>query len=100
MALEYGVIASFFSTITKSIPYLTNWQAKLSPRRTGADDDYVRLNGHLSAEASPQRPTAPFVVDRQKVDSAKSFRPLHRTPRVVLVRMRRAGQRPRQGRVL
>src|SRR5262245_46597937 len=28
---------------------------------------------HLG-EASPQRPTAPFVVDRQKVDSAKSLR--------------------------
>src|ERR1051325_592683 len=31
MAFEYGVTVSFFSTTTKSIPYLMSWQARESP---------------------------------------------------------------------
>jgi hypothetical protein len=31
MAFEYGVTVSFFSMITKSIPYLMSWHARESP---------------------------------------------------------------------
>src|SRR5919112_361173 len=60
MAFEYGVTPSFFSTRTKSTPYLTSWQARLSPvgrahvpRRQPAreEDGLARLFDDPAADA-------------------------------------------------